>query len=140
MEFNMLDGVSTQEIMLMKKALAELQKPNNESQLITTVVGSPTVVEGKYTGFSLKIPDSYTERIRVIVNDAWSITINPGSVYQVRDGILFSTVAGASTTMSVAPNAAHAIQKFSVIDKLEFYIVPVSEQPMGVEFDLVLSK
>lgn len=141
MEFNMLDGVSTQEIMLMKKAIAKLQEPTNESQLVTVKADESTVVEGKYTGFSCKIPASYTELITITVNDVWGIRCTPGCIYQLKDGVLYSnTTSSTNTSMSIAPDTTHAIQKFSVIDKLEISVYPVSQEPMGLEFDLVLSK
>lgn len=142
MKFNPYDGTGTQEIMLMKEAIEEALAPKNESQLITVHVGEVVAVEGKYTGFSCTIPASYTDSLKVVVNEAWTITLAPGCIYQLRDGILFSTTVSTSrtATMSIAPNTSHAIQKFSVIDKLEFGITPASAQPMGIEFDLVLSK
>ncbi len=137
MKFNKFDGTSAQEIMLMKQAIEEALKPSNESKLVRVTVAEPTVIEGPYTGFSLRIPDSYDGQVTAKLNDANTFTFANGTLYQMLDGIL-SYGASGGTVRSVIFDTPHAIQKFSVLDKIE--LSTTSPSGMGVEFDIVFHK
>lgn len=140
MDFNKYSSsLTAQEFYLVKQAIADALKPTSEPQLITIPATGSVVIEGEYSGFSIRIPDSYTDIIKVKVNDGYEFGMGPGYIYTLDHGVLEYGKAAAQSRRNVI-DELHSMQKYSVITKLEFSVTPVSETPMGLETDLVLIK
>lgn len=140
MDFNKYSSnLTPQEFYLVKQAIADALKPTSEPQLITIPATGSVVIEGEYSGFSIRIPAGYTNSINVKINDGAEFGMGAGYIYSLDHGVLEYGQAGAQSRRNLI-DELHSMLKYSVITKLEFSVTPGSETPMGLETDLVLHK
>ena len=139
MKFNSFDGVSEQEIILMKKAIKKLQEPKSEEHVVTLPLGgSETVEGGPYRGFVARVPGDYAGIVTATIDDSWTITLASGRPAYVSDGMYFHSVS-SGTLMDYDATSLHGATKHATFEKVEFNVGGAEGTP-GIEFDVVMLK